>query len=195
MTPSFDFFFSFFGLLLGLSAAEIAKGLANAIGVRDRIRIGWLTPLLAGFLLLDIASFWIFAWGGRNLVQIGWNSLFIGLLIAITYYLAAALVFPNDLSQWASLDEHYWRRKRLVVAGIMFSNAIVFGLAMAYISAPIDTFRFWFDQTVYWGALGGLLVSRHKWVDLVLLGILILQYLVNIGIPPSIMGRAVLGIS
>jgi len=193
MTPSFDFFFSFFGLLLGLSAAEVAKGLANAIGVRERIRIGWLTPLLAGFLLLDIASFWIFAWGGRGLVVIGWNSLFIGLLIAISYYLAAALVFPNDLSSWASLDEHYWRRKRLVVAGVMFSNAIVFGLAVAYISAPIGTVRFWFDQSVYWGALGALLFTRDKRVDLVLLGILILQYLVNLGIPPSIMNREMLG--
>lgn len=67
MTPSFEFFFSFYGLLLGLSAAEVAKGLANALGARERIRIGWLTPMLAGFLLLDIASFWLFAWGGRAL--------------------------------------------------------------------------------------------------------------------------------
>lgn len=193
MTPSFEFFFSFYGLLLGLSAAEVAKGLANALGARERIRIGWLTPMLAGFLLLDIASFWLFAWGGRALVTIGWTSLFVGLVIAITYYLAAALVFPNDLSQWASLDEHYWRRKRLVVAGLMLPNAIVFGLAMAYISAPVDHFRFWFDQSVYWGALGALLFTRDRRADLVLLGILILQYMVNIVIPPSIMGQALTG--
>ncbi|MEA3030461.1 MAG: hypothetical protein QOG13_1786 [Sphingomonadales bacterium] len=193
MTPSFEFFFSFYGLLLGLSAAEVAKGLANALGARERIRIGWLTPMLAGFLLLDIASFWLFAWGGRALVTIGWTSLYVGLVIAITYYLAAALVFPNDLAQWESLDEHYWRRKRLVVAGLMLPNAIVFGLTMAFISAPIDHFRFWFDQSVYWGALTALLFTRDKRVDLVLLGILILQYAVNVGIPTSIMGRALTG--
>jgi hypothetical protein len=193
MTPSFEFFFSFYGLLLGLSAVEVAKGLANAIGVRERIRIGWLTPMLAAFVLLDITSFWLFAWGGRALVTIGWISLFVGLIIAITYYLAAALVFPNDLAAWASLDEHYWRRKRLVVAGIMLPNAIVFGLAVAFISAPIDTFRFWFDQSVYWGALAALLFTRDKRADLVLLTILILQYMVNIVIPPSIMGRALTG--
>ncbi|HYJ53351.1 MAG TPA: hypothetical protein VEW04_09265, partial [Allosphingosinicella sp.] len=124
---------------------------------------------------------------------IGWNSLFIGLVVAVTYYLAAALVFPNDLSAWASLDEHYWRRKRLVVAGVLLPNAIVLGLTLVFISAPIDTLRFWFDQSVYWGALSALLFTRHKRVDLVLLGILILQYLVNIGIPPSIMNRAMLG--
>jgi hypothetical protein len=193
MTPSFEFFFSFYGLLLGLSVAEVARGLANALGVRERIQIGWLTPMLAGFVLLDIASFWLFAWGGRALVTIGWTSLFVGLVIAVTYYLAAALVFPNDLSQWASLDEHYWRRKRLVVAGLMLPNAIVFGLAVAFISAPIDHFRFWFDQSVYWGALVALLFTRDRRADLVLLGILILQYAVNIVIPPSIMGQALTG--
>lgn len=114
-------------------------------------------------------------------------------MIAITYYLAAALVFPNDLSQWTSLDEHYWRRKRLVVAGLMLPNAIVFGLAMAYISAPVDHFRFWFDQSVYWGALTALLFTRDRRADLVLLGILILQNMVNIVIPPSIMGQALTG--
>jgi hypothetical protein len=193
MTPSFEFFFSFYGLLLGLSAAEVAKGLANALGARERIRIGWLTPMLAGFLLLDISSFWLFAWGGRALVTIGWTSLFVGLVIAVTYYLAAALVFPNDLSEWASLDEHYWQRKRLVVAGLMLPNAIVFGLAVAFISAPVDHFRFWFDQSVYWGALAALLFTRDRRADLVLLGILILQYAVNIVIPPSIMGQALTG--
>jgi hypothetical protein len=193
MTPSFEFFFSFYGLLLGLSVAEVAKGLAYAIGVREHVRIGLLTPLLAAFLLLDIASFWYFAWGGRALVEIGWTSLFLGLVIAVTYYLAAALVFPKDLASWASLDEHYWRRKRFVVAGLMLPNAIVFGLAAVLISAPIDTFRFWFDQSVYWGALTALLFTRDKRADLVLLAILILQYLVNVVIPPSIMARAMLG--
>jgi len=193
MTPSFEFFFSFYGLLLGLSVVEVARGLANALGARERIRIGWLTPMLAGFVLLDISSFWLFAWGGRALVTINWTSLFIGLLIAVTYYLAAALVFPNDLSEWKSLDEHYWRRKRLVVAGLMLPNAIVFGLAVAFISAPIDHFRFWFDQSVYWGALTALLFTRDRRADLVLLFILIFQYMVNIVIPPSIMGQALTG--
>jgi len=179
--------------LLGLSVAEVAKGLARALGARERIRIGWLTPMLAAFLLLDIASFWLVAWGARAQVTIGWTSLFVGLVIAITYYLAAALVFPNDLAEWASLDEHYWRRKRLVVAGLMLANAIVLGLVIAFISAPIDHFRFWFDQSVYWGALAALLFTRDKRADIVLLFILILQYMVNIVIPLSAMGRALTG--
>ena len=133
----------------------------------------------------------MFDWGDAR-GDDGWTSWFVGGDRGHSY-LAAELVFPNDLSQWASLDEHYWRRKRLVVAGIMLPNAIVFGLAAAFISAPVDTFRFWFDQSVYWGALILLLFTRHRRADLVLLAILILQYMVNIVIPPSIMGRALTG--
>ena len=54
---AFEFFFSFYGLLLGLSVAVIATGLATAIQHRKKIRIGWLTPLLALLVALDVASF------------------------------------------------------------------------------------------------------------------------------------------
>ncbi|WP_167309524.1 hypothetical protein [Brevundimonas naejangsanensis] len=54
---AFEFFFSFYGLVLGLSVAVTATGLATAIQHRKKIQIGWLTPLLALFVCLDIASF------------------------------------------------------------------------------------------------------------------------------------------
>ena len=59
---AFEFFFSFYGLLLGLSVAAIATGVATVIHHRRRVQIGWLTPTLATFVALDIASFWGSAW-------------------------------------------------------------------------------------------------------------------------------------
>ena len=58
---SFSFYLSYYGLILGLSVTQVASGLLNAIGARHRAKIGWLTPALAVFILLDITSFWIFA--------------------------------------------------------------------------------------------------------------------------------------
>ena len=52
-----EFVFSFYGLRLGLSVAAIATGVATVIQHRRRVQIGWLTPTLAKFLALDIASF------------------------------------------------------------------------------------------------------------------------------------------
>ncbi len=47
-----EFFFSSFGLLLGLTVVEVGTKLADAIGVRRRIPLGTLTPMLAMFGLL-----------------------------------------------------------------------------------------------------------------------------------------------
>lgn len=61
MAP-FDFIFALFGLLLGLSLAEVLSGFARAIQARlepgRALRLGWLTPLLGAFVLLDLLSFW-----------------------------------------------------------------------------------------------------------------------------------------
>ena len=126
MTPSFEFFFSFYGLLLGLSAVEVAKGLANALGVRERIRIGWLTPLLAAFVLLDITSFWLFAWGGRAgddrlHFPVRWPDHRDHLLHPRRQHWSSPTTSPPGPRSTSIIG----RRKRLVVAGIMLPNAIV----------------------------------------------------------------------
>ena len=49
---AFEFFFSFYGLLLGLSVAELVGGFARVLHEKQRIRFGWLTPMLGIFVLL-----------------------------------------------------------------------------------------------------------------------------------------------
>lgn len=55
---AFEFFFSFYGLVLGLSVAVIATGVARAFKHRKTVKIGWKTPMLALFVAFDIATFW-----------------------------------------------------------------------------------------------------------------------------------------
>lgn len=59
---NFDFVFTLFGLLLGLSLAEVLGGFGRALQKRRKVRIGWLTPLLGLVVLLDVSSFWLVAW-------------------------------------------------------------------------------------------------------------------------------------
>jgi hypothetical protein len=190
---AFEFYFSFYGLLLGLSVAEVTNGLANAIGSRRSIQIGWLTPLLAAFFLTDVASFWMFAWGARDLIYIDWSSLYVGLIIAVTYYLAAALIFPRNIAEWPSLDDHYWAHKRLVIGGIALANAIVVGLGIAFISAPLHDPMFWFWQIIYWGPVLSLLFSKSRRLDIALLAAGVIGYLAHFVIPNSSLGDAMVG--
>ena len=47
---AFEFYLAFYGLLLGLSVAEVASGFLNAIDARRKVKLGWLTPSLAIFV-------------------------------------------------------------------------------------------------------------------------------------------------
>lgn len=119
---AFEFFFSFYGLLLGLSVAVIATGVATAIQHRKRIRIGWLTPLLSLFVGLDIASFWDFAWTMFRDIPVSYGLLIVGLVITLVYFVAASLVFPHAIEDDLSLDDHFWANKKLVLLLTTIAN-------------------------------------------------------------------------
>ena len=118
----FEFIFALFGLLLGLSITEVLGGLARAIEARlqpgSRVRVGWLTPLLGAFVLLDLLSFWGSAWRVRDLVAVSGASLFSVTVFAGAYYLAAHLVFPREVEDQPDLDAHFLRVRRIVI-GVM----------------------------------------------------------------------------
>jgi len=119
----FEFIFTLFGLLLGLSIVEVLGGLARAIEARLRpgatLRIGWLTPLLGVFVLLDLLSFWQAAWTTRDIIAVSGDSLMAVTVFASAYYLAAHLVFPREPADHAELDSHYFRVRRIVLGAML----------------------------------------------------------------------------
>ena len=182
----FEFYFSFYGLLLGLSAAEVANGLANSISSRRAVAIGALTPLLAAFVLLDITSFWMWSWATKESVSISWGLMIGGLIVALTYYLAAALVFPRRADEWPVLDDHYWDHKKYVVGGLAVSNALSTGFTIyQHPPAASDTILFaW--MVAYWVPLMLLFFTKSMRADVFLLGLLISQYIAAaVGVFPN----------
>ncbi|WP_213981659.1 hypothetical protein [Sphingomonas sp. dw_22] len=121
---AFEFIFSLFGLLLGLSLAEVLGGLARAIEARLRpntaVRIGWLTPLLGAFVMLDLLSFWQAAWTVRDIIGVSGRTLMAITVFASAYYLAAHLVFPREAEDQPHFDAHFFRVRRIVI-GVMFA--------------------------------------------------------------------------
>jgi hypothetical protein len=173
---AFEFFLPFQGVLLALAVAELLRGLAAALGARDRPRLGWLTPLLALFLLLDVASFSIWAWAFRATTVVGWPASLSLLAVTGAYFLAAALVFPRRPGEWETLDAWYWARKRLVVAAVMLANAIVLAVTLLRSPPAPGDIWLWFALGIYWLPLAALLLTRSRRLDLLLLALLILQY-------------------
>lgn len=134
----FEFIFALFGLLLGLSIAEVLGGFARAIERRLRpgsvVRIGWLTPLLGIFVLLDLLSFWQAAWTVRDVVGVSGKALMAVTGFAGAYYLAARLAFPSDSDETTDFDQHFFRVRRIVI-GVL---AVLLACQLAwYASVPV----------------------------------------------------------
>lgn len=127
----FEFVFVLYALVLGLSMVELLAGLGRTMEykfARDAqdqdFKIGWLTPLFATFVLLDLISFWMFAWAIRDLIVVDSVTITGVTAFASSYYLAARLVFPSSPEAFTDLDVHFYRVRR-VVLGILIALVFV----------------------------------------------------------------------
>lgn len=128
----FEFIFVFYALLLGLSMVELLSGFGRTLEnefeteAKDkRFRIGWLTPLLGLFVLLDLLSFWVMAWVFRDIVQVTPQTLLGVTAFTSAYYVAARLVFPTNPDRFQDLNTHFFRVRRTVMAiliGLVFAQ-------------------------------------------------------------------------
>ena len=123
---AFSFVFSLFGLLLGLSLTEVLAGFVRTMKARKRVRLGWLTPMLGLFMMLQITNYWADAWSIRDKIPVTVASLFIGLLPTGIYYFAASLVFPEKPEECGDLDDYFFENKRAVFACILATDMISF---------------------------------------------------------------------
>lgn len=124
MSP-FELVFAVYGLLLGLSIAEVLGGFSRTLKLKrgaKPVRVGWLTPLLGILVVLDLTTFWLIAWEARDQISANYLTLLGVLTIVGTYYLAATLIFPEDPAEWPDFDEWYDRQNRMVIGGLLAAN-------------------------------------------------------------------------
>lgn len=134
----FDFVFALYSLLLGLSMVELLSGLGRALEARfaaedgrKAFTIGWLTPLLAVFVMLDLLSFWSAAWTVRADIAVSGTTLMAVAAFASLYFLAARLVFPSHPEGFVDLDVHYFRVRRVVLGLLLVLLAAQLGYYMS----------------------------------------------------------------
>jgi hypothetical protein len=178
---AFEFLFSFYGLLLGLSAAVLATGAARAFKHRKTRRVGWLTPMLAVFVALDIATFWDAAWVNYRQLPFSYGLLIGGLVDAVVYFIAAALVFPDETDPEAPMDEHFWAHKRAALCLLILANLIGVGGQLA-VNLTRDNGQalvtaYSINMGIYVVLVGIAAWTKRKWVFGIAIGLHILLYL------------------
>jgi hypothetical protein len=131
-----EFIMSLFGLILGLALAEGLGGLAKALKASHRVRIGWPTTLLGLFVSCDVVTFWMYGWTLRDALPLNWAVMFGGFVVTAIYYVAASLVFPDDIEAWEDLDAHFDKHRRKVIGGILLCNVALIATVAALAKFP-----------------------------------------------------------
>jgi len=180
---AFEFFFSFYGLILGLSLATMCTGLVRALKRRRQSRMGWLTPLLALFVALDITTFWVGAWADLRNAPFSYGLIVLSLAIALAYFLATTLVFPDTDERPVHLDDHFWANRRTVLLLIVLSNLLGYASSV-FVHWPSEE-RGSVVTDVIVTAVPFLLLtvpaafSRRRWLFATLIGIQVFFYLAS----------------
>jgi hypothetical protein len=126
----FEYLFTLLGLLLGFILVEVLSGLVRtfrarlptAPGVRADIHIGWLTPMLAVYVMLDVAQWWGTLWDFHKIIPLGFDTMIAGLLVCSFYYYAASMIFPDEPRAWPDVDEWFWLHRRHVLGPVLLIN-------------------------------------------------------------------------
>jgi hypothetical protein len=145
----FELVFVLFGIVLGLAVTEVLAGFARVVKLkrsgrvtgggpgRSDVRIGWLTPLLGLFVILDQTSFFMIAYNLQRVLTADYATLVAVMAVAGTYYVASTLIFPDDPEAWPDFDAHYDRQNRFVLAAVLAANLAVVALALAMAAGAV----------------------------------------------------------
>ena len=137
---AFEFVFPLFGLLVGLSFAEMLSGLARSLKNKREVRVGWLTPLLGLLILINLTMFWQGAWEVREVAAPTSLSLLLILGIGGGYFLASSMIFPTPGAEVRDLDQHFMDNRRVALVAIAACNLLYLGLVGIEAAGRL---RFW----------------------------------------------------
>ena len=170
----FEYVFSLYSLLFGLALAQVFGGFGNTLQERHKLKVGWLTPLLGLFVIVDLTSFWEIGWELRGMSgRPSFLYLLAGVLLAGAYYLAARLVFPRNFAEWPNFDDYYFRHKQWVIGGILLCNVVAAAVLTAMGSRFVHLPLGFANDLIYFVVLVSLLATRNKRVNIVLLVIML----------------------
>jgi hypothetical protein len=188
---AFEFFFSLFGLILGLAMANVAAGASDILRDRTRTKVGWLTPFLVLFLLMDLTSFWIVSYTNMQGIRVNFPTMLGAVALAVTYFFSAAVVFPKKLEEWPSLDDYYMAHYRWVIGGVFVANVGLL-LLISIVSERLGFAEWWIAASQRWmnwfyfSFLFVLLAFRNRAVHLVVYAFVTGSYILVLIFNPAL---------
>ena len=167
----FEFFFSFYGLILGLAMAELLTGFANVARIGRFRDLGWGTTLLGIEVAFEILIFWLAAWHNYQKVTPSIGTLTIPFLSGSAYFVAAGIVFPRDDRQIGDLDAYFMARKGKVATlllaiwalGIINEGPLIVSAVEAGRWSYLFGYYLPFNASIVAGYLVLILSQSYRW--------------------------------
>ena len=169
---AFEFVFPLFGLLVGLSFAEMLSGLARALKTKRDVHVGWLTPLLGTLILINLTMFWQGAWEVRDVGAPTSVSLLLILAVGGGYFLAASMVFPSPGDEVRDLDTHFMDNRGVALLAIAGCNLLYLVLIAAAAAQRLSA-AWWIGNALFLALLLVAALARGKRLVLAILVALI----------------------
>ena len=169
---AFEFVFPLFGLLVGLSYAEMLSGLARALKNKGHVHVGWMTPLLGLVILINLTVIWLGAWEMRDVAAPSSAGLLFILAVGGTYFLAASMVFPSSGADVRDLDEHFMANRKIALLAIAACN-VLYLVRMAVAFSGAIPLIWWIGNAIFVGLLVFAAFARDRRLVVAVLAILI----------------------
>jgi hypothetical protein len=113
---SFDYLFTFYGLLLGIAVANVAIGFADMWRDCDKMGVGYCPPLLGTIVMLGGMNVWLTMWHLRQDVGVSAWQMLSATGIAMPYVFISRAMFPGaEKETERSLEDHYLRHRVLIL--------------------------------------------------------------------------------
>jgi hypothetical protein len=174
---AFEYFFTFFGLMMGMALVNVAGGFGRLWRARSAGALGWCIPLLAILILVSVISSWVGIWATLQEVEIGAASLGFAAAMALPYALVSTLMFPEDAAEWPDLDAYYLQHSRVILVILALSPLAVL-TAVPFLTERPPSLRAWIELVgLMVTPIVVMLIWRRLWVHRLLLTFMILDAL------------------
>lgn len=122
------------GMVIGLAIARLLSGVARLIQHPKRYRLSAIHLLWVFSLLVELALFWWWEFALSRLPSLSFGTFIFLILYAVTLFLLCALLFPEDLDEYADYEDYFLNRRRWFFA--LFALTFVLDVVDTALKGP-----------------------------------------------------------
>lgn len=100
------------GMVLGLSITRLLSGFARIVQHPGRERVYWVHLGWALSILLFVINFWWWEFRLSGLGRLDFELFVFVLFYASLFYFLCALLFPDDMRDYAGFEDYFMSRRR-----------------------------------------------------------------------------------